>query len=86
MDKDRLRKLRVHALFGGALTLIILVPVIWRMASGERLLQASWNAFKEIRPVEWVMIFLFWYSAASHKPQDEWPSNSMTTLGLSQKQ
>ena len=86
MDKSKLRKLKVHAVFGGALTLVFLVSVIWRVALGERLLQASWNAFREISPLEWVMIFGIWYSVASQKPQDEWSSNSITTLGLSQRQ
>ena len=85
MDPEKLRRLKLHALFGGALTLIFVVSLTLKIASGERLLQASWNSFKEIRPVEWMMILLFWYSAAFHKPRDEWSSNSMTTLGLSEK-
>jgi hypothetical protein len=86
MDKGKLRKLKVHIVFGGTLTLLLLVGLIWRMASGERLVQASWNSIREIRPFEWVMMVLLWYSAAVHRPKDEWPSNSMTTLGLSRKQ
>jgi cell division protein FtsW (lipid II flippase) len=85
MDKEKLKRLKVHIIFGGGLTLLFLVGVILKITSGERLLQASWNSFKEIRPVEWMMILLFWYSAAFHKPRDEWSSNSMTTLGLSEK-
>jgi hypothetical protein len=84
MDKGKLRKLKVHIVLGGTLTLLLLVGVIWRMTSGERLLQASWNSVSEIRPFEWVITVLVWYSAAIHRPKDEWPSNSMTTLGLSQ--
>jgi cell division protein FtsW (lipid II flippase) len=85
MDKEKLRKLRVHLLCGGLVTLVLLVSVISRMASGERLLQASWNSVKEIRPFEWVMIVLFWWVAASQKARDEKSSGSMTTLGLSEK-
>jgi cell division protein FtsW (lipid II flippase) len=86
VDKNKSRKLKVHLVFGSALTLALLVSVISRMTSGERLLQASWNAFREIRPVELAMIFLFWYAAAFPRSEDEGSSNSMTTLGLSQKQ
>jgi hypothetical protein len=53
MDKDKLRQLKVHLMFGGGLTFVFLVSVISRVASGERLLQASWNSLREIRPVEW---------------------------------
>jgi len=83
MDKGKLRKLKVHIIFGGGLTLLLLVNVIWRMASGERLLQASWNSLKEIRLMEWVMIFVLWYVIAFPRPQDQWLSNS--TLGLSRR-
>ena len=86
MDKGKLRKLKVHIVFGGALLLALLVSVIWRMASGERLLQASWNSIREIRPFEWVMTLLLWYSAAFHRGKYEWSSNSRTTLGLSRRQ
>jgi hypothetical protein len=85
MDKGKWRKLKVHIVFGGTLTLLLLVSLIWRMASGERLLQASWDSIREIRPVEWLIMVLVWYSAAVHRPpKDEWQSNSLTTLGLSQ--
>jgi hypothetical protein len=86
MDKGKWRKLKVHIVFGGTLTLLLLVSLIWRMASGERLLQASWNSVREGRPVEWLMIFVFWYSAAFPRPEDGWSSNSITTLGLSPRQ
>jgi hypothetical protein len=86
MDKRKLRKLKVHVVFGGFLTLLLLVSVIWRMASGERLLQASWNSLNEIRPFEWVMFFVLWYAAAFPRPQDESWWNSMTSLGLSRRQ
>jgi hypothetical protein len=85
MNKDKSRKLKVHLIFGGILTLVLLVNLVSRLASGERLLQALWNALKDIRPIEWGMIFLFWYAAAFHKAQNEWPSSRMTTLGLSER-
>ena len=85
MDKEKSRKLKVHLVFGGALTLVFVVSVISRVASGERWPQALGNALREIRPFEWVMIFLFWYWAAFQKAQDEWPSSPLTTLGLSER-
>lgn len=86
MDKLKSRTLKVHIMFSVALALALLVAVIPRMAAGERLLQALWNSVRDIRPVEWLMIFIFWYSAASPRPKDEWSSNSITTLGLSPRQ
>jgi len=86
MDKGKSRKLKVHIFFGVTLTLILLVSVIWRMASGERWPQASWNAIREIRPFEWVMFFVVWYAVAFHRPQDEAWWNSITTLRLSRRQ
>ena len=85
MDKDKSRKLKIHLMFGGGLTLVFLISVISRVASGERLLQASWNSLREIRPIEWGMILLFWYWTAYQKAQNEWPSSPVTTLGLSDK-
>ena len=80
MDKLKTRQLKVHIIFGGALALVIVFGVISRMSAGERLMPALWNSLKDIRPFEWLMIVLLWYSTAFPKPAREWP---LTTLGLS---
>ncbi|HMJ26090.1 MAG TPA: hypothetical protein VK475_09690 [Pyrinomonadaceae bacterium] len=86
MDKLKSRTLKVHIIFSVALALALLVAMIPKLAAGEWLLQALGNSVREIRPVEWLMIFVFWYSAASPRPKDEWPPSSITTLGLSPRQ
>jgi hypothetical protein len=85
MNKDKSRKLKVHIVFGGILTVVLLVNVFSRLASGERLPQATWNALSDIRPVEWAMVLLFWYSSAFQKARDEWTTTRITTLGLSER-
>jgi hypothetical protein len=83
MNKLKPGTLKAHIIFSVALAFALLVAVIPRMAAGERLLQALWDSVKEIRPVEWLLLILFWYSAAFPRTKDEWSSNSITTLGLS---
>jgi hypothetical protein len=56
------------------------------MMSGEGFLRAAWHALRETRPVEWLMIILFWYAAAFQKPQNGWTRGPLTTLGLSERE
>jgi hypothetical protein len=75
MDTNKAKKLMVHLVFGGGLTLILLVSVISKVASGERVPLAIWNSLRETRPFEWVMILLFWWIAASQRVKGQWWPN-----------
>jgi hypothetical protein len=83
MTKDRQRQLKVHLVFAGGVALVLLFGVISKMASGERLFQVFWNSVKDVRPVEGLMIVLFWYAFAFQRPQNSWTTGEVTTLGLS---
>jgi hypothetical protein len=83
MTKDKRRQLKVHLVFAGGVTLILLFGVLSKMASGERFFQALWNSVKDGRPTEWLMILLFWYMCAFQRPQNSWTTGQVTTLGLS---
>jgi hypothetical protein len=83
MTKDKWRKLKVHLLFAGGVTLVLLFGVFSKMTSGERFFQALWHSVKDGRPVEWLMIVLFWYAFAFQRPQNNWTTGDVTTLGLS---
>jgi hypothetical protein len=77
-------KLKVHIVFGVGLVAVFLFGLVSHLISDERLLQASWGAIKDVRPVEWLMFFVIWYSVACGKPNLH-PTKT-TTLGLSGKQ
>lgn len=83
MTEDKRRQLRVHLLFAGGVTLVLLFGVLSKMGSGERFFQALWNSVKESRPTEWLMIALFWYACAFPRLQNDWTTGEVTTLGLS---
>ena len=83
MTKDKRRQLIVHLVFAGGITLVLFFGVLSKMASGERFFPALWNTVKDGRPLEWLMIVLFWYAFAFQKPQNNWTTGEVTTLGLS---
>jgi hypothetical protein len=83
MTKDKRRQLRVHLVFAGGITLALLFGVLSKMVSGERFFQAFWNSVKDGRPLEWLMIVLFWYAYAFQRPQNSWTTGEVTSLGLS---
>jgi hypothetical protein len=78
----QLARLRVHLFFGGAIFIWLLVGVIIGMSSGQHFIQALWNGIKEVRPFEWLMMFLFWYFLATQKTKDEFTDSRFTQLGL----
>ena len=79
---EQLARFRVHVFFGGAILVWLLVGVIIGMSSGQRFIQALWNAIKEVRPFEWTMFFLFWYFFATQKTRNEFTDSRLTQLGL----
>lgn len=83
MTKDKRRQLRVHLVFAGGITLVLVFGVLSKMASGEDFFRAFWDSARDVRPVEWVMIVLFWYAFAFQRPQNSWTTGEVTTLGLS---
>jgi hypothetical protein len=83
MTEDKRRQLKVHLVFAGGVTLVLLFGVLSKMAHGERFVQALSHSVKDGRPVEWLMIVLFWYAYAFQKPHNNWTTGEVTTLGLS---
>ena len=82
MTKNELiAKRKIHLLFAGGLLIVLAVSIVTGLIAGGSFLSAMWNAFREIRPVEYAMILLFWYVCAFHKPKDGW-NGSFTTLNL----
>ena len=82
MTKNELiAKSKIHLLFAGGLLIILTISIVTEMIAGESFLSAMWNAFSEIRPMEYAMFLLFWYACAFHKFKDDW-NGSLTTLNL----
>lgn len=82
MTKNELiAKWKIHLLFAGGFLVVLAFNIVTEMIAGESFLSAMWNALGEIRPMEYVMIILFWYVCAFQKPEDNW-SGSFTTLNL----
>lgn len=76
---------KIHLLFSLGFVIVLLIGLAPRMASGERFFQALWGAFKDVRPVEWVMFFAFWYAFAKNNLREGW-FKPPQTLGLADRQ
>lgn len=81
--KEFLAKRKALLIFSTAFLLVLAVNVILDFTSSETFLGSTWNALSEIKPMEYIIIALVWYSCAVHRPKDVWES-SLITLNLSQ--
>jgi hypothetical protein len=55
---------KVHLLFGGGFLLAIAVAVAVNFFSRQTFLVATIDAFRQIKPFEYIMFVLFWYWVA----------------------
>jgi hypothetical protein len=75
-------KRKAHLIFGGAFLFALAFNIMSALMAGESFPAATWRGISEIRPMDYVMLALFWYACAFHRPKDEWES-SLTALNLS---
>ena len=73
-------KSKVHFFFGGGLLLAFSISVAINFFSGQHFSSAIVSPFREIRPVEYIMFFLFWYWFAHGRQTESRPT--LTTLNL----
>ena len=52
---------KVHLFFGGGLFLVLAISAGMNLFSGQSFLSAVLGALGQLRPVEYVMYFAFWY-------------------------
>jgi hypothetical protein len=76
-----LAKWKTHLIFAGVFLSVLIFNSTFNLAAGQSLLTATWNAIREITPMEYAMLVLFWYFCAVRRPEDEW-GTSLTTLNL----
>lgn len=74
---------KVHVLFSVGLVIMLLIGVLPRVAAGERFFQALWGALTDVRPIEWMMFFLFWCALAKNNVKDRFTPPQ--TLGLADR-
>jgi uncharacterized membrane protein YbhN (UPF0104 family) len=79
--KDSLMKRKKHLIFPGLFLLVLAFNVTVALMAGQTFLGATWKAISDIRPMDYLMFALFWYSCAVHRPIDAWGS-SLIALNL----
>jgi hypothetical protein len=82
--KTKRQNRKIHFFFSLALVILLVIGLAPRMASGEHFFRALWGAFKDVRPVEWVMFFAFWYGLANNNLRNGW-FKPPQTLGLAER-
>ncbi len=81
MNKNNLSyRSKVHLFFGCGLLLVFCFSVVTNLFSGQTLSAATLAALGQIRPVEYVMYFAFWYWLARGQQTSSGPA--FTTLNL----
>jgi len=78
--KEFLKRWKVHLIFGGGFLIALALNVIINMLDGQRLLWATIDALREIKPFEYLMFVLFWYVLAH--PRESTSPGMVTTLNL----
>ena len=78
---ELLKKWKIHVAFGGGFLAVLSFSVVANMGGGQAFWEATLNALRGIRPMEYAMLLLFWYSSVVYYPRDEWRS-TVTTLNL----
>jgi hypothetical protein len=72
--KEFLAKRKAHLIFVSAFLLVLALNIIIGFMAGQTVLGATWNGISEIKPMEYLMLALFWYACAVHRPKDDWHS------------
>jgi len=75
---------KIHFFFSLGLLIVLLIGLVPRLASGERLPQSLLGALADVRPVEWIMFVAFWYALAKNNLRDGW-FKPPQTLGLADR-
>jgi hypothetical protein len=74
-------KWKVHLFFGGGLWLVFAISITINLLSGHTLFSATIDALRQIRPMEYVMFFLFWYWFARGQQTNSRPTLTSLNLG-----
>jgi hypothetical protein len=72
---------RVHLLFGGGFLFVIAITMVVNLFSGETLLSATIDAFRQIRPFDCLMFVMFWYWFARGERTKDQPTLTSLNLG-----
>ena len=71
---------RVHLFFGGVLLLALAIGLAINLLSGQSTLSAIGGAFRQSRPLDYIMFFVFWYWVARGQRTNS--RSTLTTLNL----
>jgi hypothetical protein len=80
MRKERLRKLRVHLLIGSLYFVAFTISITMKLFAGEVFSTALWHSITDVRPVEWMMLVIVWWTAASSLNSDAWNTKGLGLL------
>ena len=81
--REFLAKRKRHLIFVAIFFFVLILNGTIGLTSGQTFLGATWRAISEIRPMDYLMLALFWYACTVHRPKDERDS-FLTTLNLAQ--
>jgi hypothetical protein len=79
--KEFLAKRRVHLIFFVAVLSVLAFNIVTAFTAGHTVPGASWKAIGDIRPLDYLMLALFWYACAVYQPKDGFKS-SIISLNL----
>lgn len=76
-------RLKVHLVFAAGIGAVLLIGLVTNISSGDSLPRALWHSLAQVRPVEWLMLIMVWYTLTFPPKLDRWNNRSSVNLGLS---
>jgi len=80
MTKEQLAKLRIHLALASLFFLAFAFTVAMKLFAGQVFSTAVWHSITDVRPFEWLMIVIVWWTAASSVNSDAWNTKGLGLL------
>jgi hypothetical protein len=69
---ELLAKWKTHFIFLGVFVSVLAFNTTTNLAAGQGLQTSTWNAIREVAPMDYAMLVLFWYFSVVRRPEDGW--------------
>jgi len=80
MTKKQLANLQIHLGLASLFFLAFAISVAMKLFAGQVFSTAIWHSITDVRPFEWLMIVIVWWTAASSFNSEAWKTKGLGLL------